>query len=316
MHSGPRAIWPCSPPTSTGTRRCSRSATRSRHGCDDPLLHARIKECRGQATLYQGDIPGAIELLEQARREFQALADPLGEFDTLILLTACHLLPRRPEGRRVQPAGAGARGGPRRPVVHCVRPVGGRYREVAGGRLRSGDGVPAEVGAAVPAAARPDGHQLRRPGPVLVRLVRRAGGASGAAAGCRPGRVAHEWREGRRDDGLQRLRPAVQPTRCGRRRAPACSSRRPSSRPSRRVRPTPSTRPCRSLSVRRRRGRGRTTTSTAARAGRNGRADPARARGLGAARRGAEQQGHRSPARHRPAHRRDPRGSCPREGWA
>ena len=55
---------------------------------DDPLLHARIKECRGQATLYQGDIPGAIELLEQARREFQALADPLGEFDTLILLTA------------------------------------------------------------------------------------------------------------------------------------------------------------------------------------------------------------------------------------
>jgi ATP/maltotriose-dependent transcriptional regulator MalT len=56
---------------------------------DDPLLHARIKECRGQATLYQGDIPGAIDLLEQARREFQALADPLGEFDTLILLTAC-----------------------------------------------------------------------------------------------------------------------------------------------------------------------------------------------------------------------------------
>ena len=58
-------------------------------GLDDPLLLARIKECRGQATLYQGDIPGAIELLEQARREFQALADPLGEFDTLILLTAC-----------------------------------------------------------------------------------------------------------------------------------------------------------------------------------------------------------------------------------
>ena len=35
-------------------------------GLDDPLLLARIKECRGQATLYQGDIPGAIELLEQA----------------------------------------------------------------------------------------------------------------------------------------------------------------------------------------------------------------------------------------------------------
>jgi predicted ATPase/DNA-binding CsgD family transcriptional regulator len=58
-------------------------------GLDDPLLLARIKECRGQATLYQGDIPGAIELLEQARREFQALGNALGEFDTLILLTAC-----------------------------------------------------------------------------------------------------------------------------------------------------------------------------------------------------------------------------------
>ncbi len=55
---------------------------------DDALLHARIKECRGQASLYQGDIPRAIELLEQARREFRALGDPLGEFDTLILLTA------------------------------------------------------------------------------------------------------------------------------------------------------------------------------------------------------------------------------------
>jgi predicted ATPase/DNA-binding CsgD family transcriptional regulator len=58
-------------------------------GLDDDLLEARIKECRGQATLYQGDLPGAISLLEQARREFQAIGDALGEFDTLILLTAC-----------------------------------------------------------------------------------------------------------------------------------------------------------------------------------------------------------------------------------
>jgi len=58
-------------------------------GLDDDLLQARIKECRGQATLYQGDLPGAIELLEQARREYQAIGDPLGEFDTLILLSAC-----------------------------------------------------------------------------------------------------------------------------------------------------------------------------------------------------------------------------------
>ncbi len=55
---------------------------------DDNLLQARIKECQGQATLYRGDLPGAIELLDQARREFRAVGDPLGEFDTLILLTA------------------------------------------------------------------------------------------------------------------------------------------------------------------------------------------------------------------------------------
>lgn len=57
-------------------------------GLDDPLLTARIKECRGQATLYQGDLVGAVELLEQARREFKTIGDALGEFDTLILLTA------------------------------------------------------------------------------------------------------------------------------------------------------------------------------------------------------------------------------------
>ncbi len=58
-------------------------------GLDDDLLQARIKECRGQATLYQGDLPAAIDLLQQARSEFRALGDALGEFDTLILLTAC-----------------------------------------------------------------------------------------------------------------------------------------------------------------------------------------------------------------------------------
>lgn len=58
-------------------------------GLDDDLLQARIKECQGQATLYQGDLPGAVSLLEQSRREFQVIGDALGEFDTLILLTAC-----------------------------------------------------------------------------------------------------------------------------------------------------------------------------------------------------------------------------------
>jgi predicted ATPase/DNA-binding CsgD family transcriptional regulator len=60
-------------------------------GLDDPLLEARIKECRGHATLYQGDLPGAVGLLEQACAEFRAIDDGLGEFDTLILLTAAAL---------------------------------------------------------------------------------------------------------------------------------------------------------------------------------------------------------------------------------
>jgi predicted ATPase/DNA-binding CsgD family transcriptional regulator len=57
-------------------------------GLDDARLAARIKECRGHATLYQGDLPAAIALLLEAREEFRTVGDPLGEFDTLILLTA------------------------------------------------------------------------------------------------------------------------------------------------------------------------------------------------------------------------------------
>ena len=57
-------------------------------GLDDALLEARIKKCRGHAALYQGgDTPRALDLLEQARREFREVGDALGEFDTLILLT-------------------------------------------------------------------------------------------------------------------------------------------------------------------------------------------------------------------------------------
>ena len=55
---------------------------------DDDLLRARIKECRGHATLYLGDLPAAVDLLEEARAGFRAVGDPLGEFDTLILLSA------------------------------------------------------------------------------------------------------------------------------------------------------------------------------------------------------------------------------------
>jgi DNA-binding CsgD family transcriptional regulator len=42
----------------------------------------------GHATLYQGELPDAIALLERACADFRAIGNPLGEFDTLILLTA------------------------------------------------------------------------------------------------------------------------------------------------------------------------------------------------------------------------------------
>ena len=54
----------------------------------DDLLRARIKECRGHAALYKGDLPRAVTLLEDARAGFRAVGNALGEFDSLILLSA------------------------------------------------------------------------------------------------------------------------------------------------------------------------------------------------------------------------------------
>lgn len=55
---------------------------------DDHLLRARIDECRGHASMYQGDLGGACAFLERGLSRFRAVGDPLGEFDTLILLSA------------------------------------------------------------------------------------------------------------------------------------------------------------------------------------------------------------------------------------
>ena len=55
---------------------------------DDELLRARIEECRGHAAMYQGDLVGACGFLESGLRRFRAVGDPLGEFDTLVLLSA------------------------------------------------------------------------------------------------------------------------------------------------------------------------------------------------------------------------------------
>ena len=55
---------------------------------DDDLLRARIAELRGHLVFYRGDLPAAIELLEEAWTRFRALRESLGEFDTLVLLAA------------------------------------------------------------------------------------------------------------------------------------------------------------------------------------------------------------------------------------
>ena len=178
-------------------------------GLDDDLLQARIKECRGQATLYQGDLPGAIELLEQARREFRALGDPLGEFDTLILLTACTFFlddPRADEFSRQALALAEHHGAQSSMAYGLLER---RHRAVARRRLRSGDPIAAEVSQVVPADARSDRHQLRRPGALLVCRLRRARRGGGSAARRGTGRLADERGEGRRDERLQRVRQTV-----------------------------------------------------------------------------------------------------------
>ncbi|RNM16768.1 ATP-binding protein [Nocardioides pocheonensis] len=57
-------------------------------GLDDDLLRARIKECRGHATFYRGDMAEAVALLEEALADHRAIGNALGEFNTLILLSA------------------------------------------------------------------------------------------------------------------------------------------------------------------------------------------------------------------------------------
>ncbi len=55
---------------------------------DDDPLRARIAEVAGHALLYQGDLPGAIALLEKGLAGYRAVGDKLGEFDSLLLLAA------------------------------------------------------------------------------------------------------------------------------------------------------------------------------------------------------------------------------------
>ncbi|MEU4389191.1 LuxR C-terminal-related transcriptional regulator [Kribbella sp. NPDC023855] len=55
---------------------------------DDDLLRARIAEVSGHALNYAGELPAAVARLEEALAGFRAVHDQLGEFDSLILLSA------------------------------------------------------------------------------------------------------------------------------------------------------------------------------------------------------------------------------------
>ncbi|TCO35139.1 putative ATPase [Kribbella steppae] len=55
---------------------------------DDEQLRARIAEVEGQALIYQGDLTGAVARLERGLAGYRTVQDRLGEFDSLILLSA------------------------------------------------------------------------------------------------------------------------------------------------------------------------------------------------------------------------------------
>jgi len=55
---------------------------------DDDRMRARIAEVAAHAAIYQGDLAGAVARLEEGLAGFRRVGDPLGEFDSLILLAA------------------------------------------------------------------------------------------------------------------------------------------------------------------------------------------------------------------------------------
>jgi predicted ATPase/DNA-binding CsgD family transcriptional regulator len=55
---------------------------------DDDLLRARIAEVSGHALIYRDDLTGAVAELERGLAGYRAAEDLLGEFDTLLLLSA------------------------------------------------------------------------------------------------------------------------------------------------------------------------------------------------------------------------------------
>ena len=278
---------------------------------DDPLLHARIKECRGQATLYQGDIPGAIELLEQARREFQALADPLGEFDTLILLTACTFFlddPRADEFSR-QALALAEQHGAQSSTAYALWAVGiAQWR--AGDFARATQSLRRSVRLFLPM------HDLTgisfgvqalswcasfaEPGERAARLLGAAQAVWRTSGAKVDETTAYSVFDQRSADALRAAGSGVFETTSFEQAfaegasysfdqavALALGENDDADAPAHRVHGT--------------------------QGGSRRRADPARARGRRAARRGPEQQGHRGPARHLPAHGRDARRPHPRK---
>ena len=55
---------------------------------DDDRLRARIAEVSGHALIYQGELTAAVVELERGLATYRAVGDLLGEFDTLLLLSA------------------------------------------------------------------------------------------------------------------------------------------------------------------------------------------------------------------------------------
>ena len=72
---------------------------------DDDRLRARIAEVSGHSLIYRGDPAGAIPRLEEGLAGFRAVGDRLGEFDTLVLLSAATLFAGDPRVQEVSRQG-------------------------------------------------------------------------------------------------------------------------------------------------------------------------------------------------------------------
>ena len=175
---------------------------------DDDLLRARVAECRGHSVLYHGDLPAAIELLEEAR----PASVRCGSRSASSTPWSCWPRPRSSSRIPATATSASRRWRSRSEygamsskayALWCVGVASWRAGEYDRAVETAG------VRAAVPTPPRPDRHRIRRPGAVLVRRLHLARRAGSATAGSIARRLEDQRGQDRRDQPLQPGREGV-----------------------------------------------------------------------------------------------------------